>query len=258
MGHYIDINVFYVFLISHLLGDFYFQSNKMAECKNNEYKSVLKHSAIYMIPFVLVAGAYMLIFGWKLWTIVAIAGNIIAHWVIDSCKYLVIKKQSNLEKRVYIVDQLLHIAVLAVTSARFIHGDLFISETAAKILLHLTFFVLLLKPANITFMKLYGSFRLTDKEHSKDNNFVGFENKNNENMGTPGAGRIIGNFERLLCGIFILLGQYEALGLTIAAKSIARYDKISNDAAFSEYYIIGTLFSVLYAIVVYFLLFHIL
>lgn len=248
MGHYIDINVFYVFLISHLLGDFYFQSNKMAECKNNEYKSVLKHSAIYMIPFVLVAGAYILIFGWKLWAIVAIAGNIIAHWAIDSCKYFVIKKFHNLEKIIYIVDQLLHLTVLAITSATCIHNNLTMTETVAKILLHITFFMLLLKPANITFMKLYGSFRLTNEESGKDT----------ENMGTPGAGRIIGNFERLLCGIFILLGQYEALGLTIAAKSIARYDKISNDAAFSEYYIIGTLFSVLYTIVVYFLLFHIL
>ena len=258
MGHYIDINVFFVFVISHLLGDFYFQSPKLAGRKKCEYKSVIKHSALYIIPFAVVAGLYMIIFGWRLWATVAIVANIVAHWAIDSCKYLVIKKRDNQEKIIYIVDQLLHLIVLATTSASCIHGDLCIPETAEKVLLHLTFFMLLLKPANITFMKLYGSFRLTDEAPDKDNNFIGLGNKNNEAMGTPGAGRIIGNFERLLCGIFILLGQYEALGLTIAAKSIARYDKISRDAAFSEYYIIGTLFSVLYTIVVYFLLFHVL
>ena len=43
-------------------------------------------------------------------------------------------------------------------------------------------------------------------------------------------------------------GQYSAVGLvltakSIARKSIARYDRISKDQSFAEYYLLGTLLS---------------
>ena len=45
--------------------------------------------------------------------------------------------------------------------------------------------------------------------------------------------------------IFLSLGQYSALGLVLTAKSIARYDKITKDPDFAEYYLLGTLMSVI-------------
>ena len=38
-------------------------------------------------------------------------------------------------------------------------------------------------------------------------------------------------------------GQYSAVGLVLTAKSIARYDRISKDQSFAEYYLLGTLLS---------------
>jgi len=43
----------------------------------------------------------------------------------------------------------------------------------------------------------------------------------------------------------------------IAAKSMARYDKISKSSAFAEYYLIGTLYSVLFALVAYLFVFKV-
>jgi hypothetical protein len=43
----------------------------------------------------------------------------------------------------------------------------------------------------------------------------------------------------------------------MAAKSMARYDRISKGPAFAEYYLIGTLYSILVAIVAYLFLFKI-
>lgn len=37
--------------------------------------------------------------------------------------------------------------------------------------------------------------------------------------------------------------QYAAMGLVLTAKSIARYDKITKDERFAEYYLLGTLLS---------------
>ena len=41
----------------------------------------------------------------------------------------------------------------------------------------------------------------------------------------------------------ISMNQYAAMGLVLTAKSIARYDKITKDEKFAEYYLLGTLIS---------------
>lgn len=68
--------------------------------------------------------------------------------------------------------------------------------------------------------------------------------------GTPSSsearGRIIGVLERLVALTLILLGQWGALAVVIAAKSIARFKEL-EDRDFSERYLIGTLSSLLVA-----------
>ena len=60
-------------------------------------------------------------------------------------------------------------------------------------------------------------------------------------------GRAIGVLERALALTLVLLGQYGALGLLIAAKSLARF-KALEDREFAEYFLIGTLASLLLAL----------
>jgi hypothetical protein len=67
------------------------------------------------------------------------------------------------------------------------------------------------------------------------------------------AGRLIGILERMLIVILLIVGQYTAIGLVFAAKSLTRFDKISKDSKFAEYYLIGTLLSILIAIVAFLL-----
>ena len=57
------------------------------------------------------------------------------------------------------------------------------------------------------------------------------------------AGRKIGSIERLIMLMFIAMNQYAAMGLVLTAKSIARYDKITKNERFAEYYLLGTLLS---------------
>ncbi len=64
-----------------------------------------------------------------------------------------------------------------------------------------------------------------------------------------GAGRAIGILERMLITPLIFVGAYEAVGLALAAKSIARFDQL-RDRRFAEYYLIGTLASVALAVVI--------
>ncbi len=61
-------------------------------------------------------------------------------------------------------------------------------------------------------------------------------------------GRTIGVLERFIIFTLVLFGQWGALGFVIAAKSIARFKELENQS-FADYYLMGTLASVLSAIV---------
>jgi hypothetical protein len=60
-------------------------------------------------------------------------------------------------------------------------------------------------------------------------------------------GRTIGSLERAIALTLVLLGQFGALALIVAAKSVARF-KALEDREFAEYFLIGTLASLLLAL----------
>ena len=55
--------------------------------------------------------------------------------------------------------------------------------------------------------------------------------------------------ERFIMLLFLSKGQYAAIGFILTAKSIARYDKITKDEKFAEYYLLGTLVSTLCVVI---------
>jgi hypothetical protein len=63
---------------------------------------------------------------------------------------------------------------------------------------------------------------------------------------TARMGRTIGVLERALVLLLVVLDQWGAVGLVIAAKSLARFEDLKR-RHFAEYYLIGTLSSLLLA-----------
>lgn len=61
-------------------------------------------------------------------------------------------------------------------------------------------------------------------------------------VGEFNRGRVIGLLERALLYLFVLQGQYGAIGFVLAAKAFARF-KALDDRPFAEYVLIGTLLS---------------
>ncbi len=61
-------------------------------------------------------------------------------------------------------------------------------------------------------------------------------------------GRVIGNLERGLMLLTVALGSYAALGFLVAAKGLIRIKEF-EDRDFAEYFLVGTLASVLVALV---------
>jgi len=62
--------------------------------------------------------------------------------------------------------------------------------------------------------------------------------------GLKRAGALIGCLERILVFTLILMQQYAGISIVFAAKSIARFENL-KDRKFAEYYLIGTLSSII-------------
>ncbi len=61
-------------------------------------------------------------------------------------------------------------------------------------------------------------------------------------------GRLIGNLERIVLTIVVTAGSYAALAFLVAAKGVVRADEFEKNRDFTEYFLIGSLASVLVAL----------
>ncbi len=66
------------------------------------------------------------------------------------------------------------------------------------------------------------------------------------------TGRVIGLLERIFVFVFVLAGQYSAVGFILAAKGVARFQDFKS-RTFAEYVLIGTLISTLLAMIMAFI-----
>ncbi|MBS0505181.1 MAG: hypothetical protein JSS55_15565 [Proteobacteria bacterium] len=60
------------------------------------------------------------------------------------------------------------------------------------------------------------------------------------------AGRIIGSLERLIVAIGLAAGSWEVVAAVVALKTVARFKEL-DDKRFAEYFLIGSLCSLLWA-----------
>lgn len=275
-------NIFLILLLAHILGDFYFQSENLAKSKNKSFHKLLIHSSIYaLICFVIN------IIITNEWMIVVTIISASTHFIIDIIKYFYIKKHkgnnnysNNKDSILYSVDQVIHIISFVIISLivtfnyssfnilKIIDEIFMLAEISLYQVFKWVLIILIIgKPANITIKRLLSSFKplVNNKKISKiiikekkpdlksevttTDDRLQIDMPNDEKR----AGALIGFLERLIIVIFLLINQYSAIGLVLTAKSIARYDKISKDQAFAEYYLLGTLLSSVIAIVTYFL-----
>jgi hypothetical protein len=84
----------------------------------------------------------------------------------------------------------------------------------------------------------------------KDRNGEKCYNRKSSTGGLEGAGRLIGQLERALIFLFIMIDQPTAIGFLITAKSILRFGEIKDfhHRRLTEYIIIGTMMSFAYGI----------
>lgn len=71
-----------------------------------------------------------------------------------------------------------------------------------------------------------------------------------ETSGNIGAGTKIGIIERILILTLIYLDNISSISMVFTAKSIIRFSSVRDDQKYAEYYLIGTLSSISYALII--------
>lgn len=240
-----------LFFIGHVIGDFYFQSSKLAKRKDEFFVELLRHSSIYFVSMILVITPVFSINLFKWVVLISVL-----HFLVDLIKAL-IKKQIVMDEKtdvkIYVVDQIIHVFVIV--SAVIIIGAinnplnyiaaLQVFEDNFQINMSIVFswilaVLIIIQPVSITIKKVLYCYKTTAMD---------------EESGHPNAGSLIGILERSIILLMLSVNQYAAIGFVLTAKSIARYNKIADDPKFSEYYLLGTLLSTMLVIATYVLVF---
>lgn len=224
-------------VLGHVLGDFVIQRHALA-MRKRELPKLTRHVAevtashlIVLLPFLSPR------------VLLVVAGIGVLHFATDFVK---VRTKARLERPMLalVVDQLVHLAILAgawwvltrptwqpVASLPGVGplemGTVLLIGQAGVLTIA---FALNHKAANLVVKALLpGPYK---QDHDAE----------------VRTGRRIGTLERYLVLILTLVGQWGAIALVIAAKSIARFEELKH-REFAEYYLIGTLASVLIAVV---------
>ena len=240
-------------LLSHTLGDYYFQPQAMAKLKSRSTWYVLIHAGVYAAVMFL----SVLLYPCRAYfnaVIIAAA----THAMIDVIKQLILNHYAKLsiltvrqDRLAYLIDQVLHMTIIlacalltkaweggnsAALTALSEELPVVIGIDGYELLSIVCALLAVMKPANVFIQKVL----VTEKP-------------NDETRTRLRYGGRIGSLERIVSVVMMYLGQYAAIALVFTAKSVVRFKDFEN-RDFAEYYLYGTLMSVVTAVAVYALL----
>jgi hypothetical protein len=221
-------SIFLPMLVGHLVADFWLQPTSWIECRR---KNGWRSKRLILHAFIAAILPVTCTLQPSLWWFAPVI--LIVHYLVDLLKS---KTKDNL--LAFLADQTSHIGLLWVLAIFATHIEL--AESLQKFWIYAAGFVLVTTPAGI----LVGKFLQPITRRSDPNG----------NQNTPikaDASAWIGIIERILILIFILAGQFQAIGFLVAAKSIFRFSEIQKEGnPKAEYFLLGTLASFLVAVVI--------
>ena len=274
----LETQYFLTLLIAHLLADFPFQTTAMVKGKiEGKVGAYLRHLGVHAIISVIAVG---LLIGWAAISLrlgIGLVALLIAHGLLDWAKSVLVARQPASDGGLlFVIDQLLHVMliwgavwlVIPDATANLPLLEVFTSNRQhllipAAILLITVFpagylIRYLLRPlsqqlvATLSVESAVESAAESAVDPAADsppagaatNGDTAGTDKRRDDLST--AGLYLGWLERGLMTIAIAADSMGAVGIILGAKSIARFPEFKS-RSFAEYFLIGTLLSVLFA-----------
>lgn len=225
-------------LLGHVLGDFAFQTDEMAANKHR-VGPLLSHGAIVIAVHVL---AFLPLLTLQTGAIVALVG--IVHVLIDAVSSRV-RPTETTSAPLFLGDQIVHLLVVvagwwlmepaALAGAPVVTvagGEAAVPWSAMTTgAVYVSAFVFAHDGGNAI---VRGVLPADGPETAEEDDLE--------------AGSLIGTLERWIVILLGVVGRWDAVALVVAAKSIARFEELKQ-RVFAEYFLVGTLSSVLVAVV---------
>jgi len=254
------VTVLLSLLLVHLLADFPLQTKRMALHKQRNRRILVQHLAVHGALVLLVLAFFVIQGTLSLEGAGLLGGSILVfHALLDA---------SPLKRRVkqaaaYWIDQALHIAAIIALTWLFVPIDWSLSFSRPEQVLWILCFslvttellghgiALMLAPFAPRLIEAHFERKVTRKEqldgvlrtvtHEVEDSARSYTTELN------GIGRYIGLVERAIITLLVVTNATGAIGFIIALKALARFKQF-EDRRFAEYYIIGSLLSILGAI----------
>jgi hypothetical protein len=218
------ILVITIFLLVHVLFDFYFQPSEWVDSKTAEgFKSKYLYLHCFIYALAVSGVVFFLTHLWWL-TLVSFVAVGVSHLVTDG-----LKKKYKDSAAYFFIDQFFHILVLgAFVWLVCMNQTIEVDKKWLIVLIYALGYLIVLKPFGITAKTIMDTFDFTPSED-----------------GLKDGGLWIGYIERFLILTFVLMSYYEGIGFLLAAKSIFRFGELKSETEIkrTEYILIGTLLS---------------
>ena len=238
--------IFFFLLFGHALGDFYFISDKQFNQKKKNFSSLVLHIILYSAA---VSSILFATLEFSTSLLILLVGVLVSHIIVELCTYFLnhIRAVKGFgyffKKYCFYVEQIIHILTITGLSLFFnentIIREFFKTETVSTILTISLAILYLLNPVSIFITEFFLASGLRRP----------YESDSTRSTQLIRAGKIIGMLERILVFILIYYSQYAAIGFLLTAKTVTRFKDLEN-RDIAEYYLIGTLLSIVIAFIV--------
>lgn len=234
-------------LFGHVVADFYLQSERVAREKGDHIRALSQHGWQILLAQLLAA---LPVWGGPI--LLPILGLTLVHVAIDATVKPFLSRRWAAPLTLFFLDQAMHLATLVVVWTALRNGSLAASawwqlpSGALRALAQAgvlgSGFIFLGTGGTVVVRTILGRFpQLIPGGHHPAGG------PNHVESPAYAMGREIGTLERILAAGLVFLGQWGALGLVLAAKSLARIREFEN-RDFANYYLLGTLSSLLVAV----------
>lgn len=217
------------FLLAHFATDFLLQPGSWVVEK--EARGI-RSGKLYL--HVLVYGALNLLLIWDKNWFAATGLLTLSHLVIDAAKLTWQKPHT--KRAWFFADQAMHFIAIFLVWYFFAHPNIdwkFLNSTV--FLLPVLSLLFLTMPVSIAIKTLIAKWTPGSPDLNSSENYLSLKS----------AGKYIGIAERILVYVFVLTGNWSAVGFLITAKSVFRFGDLrgASDLKLTEYILIGTLLS---------------
>lgn len=214
-------------LLAHFVTDFVIQPGSWVKERTEKHFASPK---LYL-HVLITAGFAWLMIGWKYWPVALII--LVTHLLID-----VWKSYQKETVTYFLADQLLHLVVITGCWYFSFNNWQLTKQWWEQVTQNAHLWTLITAFTFITFPSgiIIGQFTQKWRDKVTDTESLG------------NAGKWIGITERVIVLVLVLQNQFAAIGLLVAAKGIIRFGEKDRQEAKTEYLVIGTLFSIGFAI----------